>query len=99
MEALQVMLFALRYRLDEAIHKAFPYDKSLHLIGGLITFSISYGNGFTLLAALLWTLLVGVIVEIAQKVFKIGVASIMDVIYWQLGASIPTIAIIGASNA
>ncbi len=70
--------------------KLLPYDKALHLLGGMIIFLIA--NNFLLGGwSLLVVLIAAISVEVIDYVSKKGTPELMDIVYTMVGGLIPFI--------
>ena len=87
-------MLELRTKLDQYIQKILPYDKCQHLIVGLLTWSIIYSSGMNIYDALIGSLVIGIVIELLQAIFPLGIPSYLDIAYTALGGLIPTIAIL-----
>ena len=70
--------------------KLLPYDKALHLLGGMIIFLIA--NNFLFgVWSLLVVLIAAISVEVIDYVSKKGTPEVMDIVYTCIGGLIPFI--------
>lgn len=70
--------------------KLLPYDKALHLLGGIIVFLIA--NNFLFEGwSLLVVLIAAISVEVIDYVSKKGTPELMDIVYTIAGGLIPFI--------
>ena len=81
-------------KLDQYIKKLLPYDKCVHLIIGLVGWTVLYASGMNVYDAAIGSLVIGILIEVLQKHFKSGTPSYLDIIYTFLGGAIPTIAVV-----
>jgi len=79
----------IREKADSVMAKLFPRDKAIHLIIGLHVFVGSILVGANNTDALVITGGIGVLIEITQRVFKIGTASWLDAFYVLYGGLLP----------
>jgi len=84
----------IREKADSAMARLFPKDKAIHLIIGLHVFVACILLGATNTTALIITGGIGVLIEIVQKVFKIGAASWLDAFYVLYGGLLPFTALL-----
>lgn len=67
-------------KLKQLLIRLFPYDKLLHLFGGAMIF-VFFSELLSWWVSLLIVLLIGIAIEIYDKVSKKGTAEIMDIVY------------------